>query len=140
MNKVNNGSSNSIACVEEMSLDSNSSFEEEINFPNIRINIGNLQNFGNINLNSNFKYYLANFNGYISNSQTNFLSNYIEEDSDNQDDFSEEERVAESESNYDEGMNEQEKNEIKEKIINNFNKIKFINYCKKKNNIKQEYV
>ena len=50
LNKVNNGSSNSITCAEEnRSQDSNSSIEEEINFPNIKINIGNFQNFGNIN-------------------------------------------------------------------------------------------
>ena len=51
INKINNGSSNSVVCVDGHS-DSNSSIEEEINFPNIKINIGNLQNFGNINFSS----------------------------------------------------------------------------------------
>ena len=58
--------------------------------------------------------------------------------SNNQDD-SEEDKVDDSDANYDEVMNEQEKNEIKEKLINNFSKTKFHNYQKiKKNNLRQE--
>ena len=63
----------------------------------------------------------------------------------NDSDFSEapEDEVSEDgydsqEANYDEVMNEQEKNEIKEKIINNFDKYKYYKYLRKKNNVKQE--
>ena len=67
--------------------------------------------------------------------QTQFTSNDISDFSNDQEDEISEDSY-DSEANYDEIMNEQEKNEIKEKIINNFEKYKYYKYLRKNNLIK----
>jgi len=70
-------------------------------------------------------------------SHAQFTSNESVSSEEPEEEFSEESYDSQ-EANYDEVMNEQEKIEIKEKIINNFEKYKYYKYQSMKNKVKQE--
>lgn len=136
MTKFNNGVSNNFICSNDSQVDSDFSVEDdELNQPNIRINIGSINQVSRVNI-------TTNVNGFVNRviSQSQFSSNDsgLSDEPEEPVSMSEDFEESSHDGNYSQGMDEQEKVEIKEKLINNFTKYKFSQYQRKSNNVKQE--